>query len=286
MSQSPRSSVSSHPDSALQGRRKAWERSSPPSVSLLPHALPLRQRRELQRSVVYTPTVGEACQKYGSIFRRPQGLYISLKEKYVIWLVSLATIIIYYINSRIIIIVRGKILEVLKNWPEKTIQVIVVTDGLSKQLLNCLQCLPITIDVGTNNDQLLNDDFYIGLRQKRARGQEYEDLLHEFMCAVKQQYGEKVLIQVREHLYHNSIFIWFQFEDFANHNAFDLLAKYSKTHLVFNDDIQIQHLYFLSAVETNYYPFLTTLVFFFCNYLRRVPQSKIIVKRFGLLTQR
>ncbi|RZR84523.1 hypothetical protein BHM03_00011379 [Ensete ventricosum] len=200
MSQSPRSSVSSHPDSALQGRRKAWERSSPPSVSLLPHALPLRQRRELQRS-----------EESGS--------------------------------------------------------------GA---------CLPITIDVGTNNDQLLNDDFYIGLRQKRARGQEYEDLLHEFMCAVKQQYGEKVLIQ----LYHNSIFIWFQFEDFANHNAFDLLAKYSKTHLVFNDDIQIQHLYFLSAVETNYYPFLTTLVFFFCNYLRRVPQSKIIVKRFGLLTQR
>ncbi|THU52939.1 hypothetical protein C4D60_Mb10t09180 [Musa balbisiana] len=150
--------------------------------------------------VVYTPTVGEACQKYGSIFRRPQGLYISLKEK-------------------------GKILEVLKNWPEKTIQVIVVTDGeriLGLGDLGC-QCLPITIDVGTNNKQLLNDDFYIGLRQKRARGQEYEDLLHEFMCAVKQQYGEKVLIQ---------------FEDFANHNAFDLLAKYSKTHLVFNDDIQ------------------------------------------------
>ncbi|RRT50726.1 hypothetical protein B296_00013071 [Ensete ventricosum] len=203
MSQSPRSSVSSHPDSALKGRRKAWERSSPPSVSLLPHALPLR--RTLPFNVL---------------------------------------------------------------------------------LLNCLQCLPITIDVGTNNEQLLNDDFYIGLRQKRARGQEYEDLLHEFMCAVKQQYGEKALIQVREHLYHNSIFIWFQFEDFANHNAFDLLAKYSKTHLVFNDDIQIQHLYFLSAVETNYYPFLTTLVFFFCNYLRRVPQSKIVVKRFGLLTQR
>uniref|UniRef100_A0A0D9V548 Malic enzyme n=1 Tax=Leersia perrieri TaxID=77586 RepID=A0A0D9V548_9ORYZ len=118
--------------------------------------------------VVYTPTVGEACQKYGSIFSRPQGLYISLKEK-------------------------GKILEVLKNWPERSIQVIVVTDGERILGLGDLGC------------------------------QEYSDFLHEFMAAVKQNYGEKVLIQ---------------FEDFANHNAFELLAKYGTTHLVFNDDIQ------------------------------------------------
>ncbi|KAH0719147.1 hypothetical protein KY285_015178 [Solanum tuberosum] len=85
-----------------------------------------------------------------------------------------------------------------------------------------VRCLPITIDVGTNNEQLLKDKVYIGLRQKRATGKEYYDFLDEFMKVVKQNYGEKVLVQV----------------NFANHNAFELLAKYGTTHLVFNDYVQ------------------------------------------------
>ncbi|KAF6164145.1 hypothetical protein GIB67_010115 [Kingdonia uniflora] len=140
--------------------------------------------------VVYTPTVGEACQKYGSIFRHPQGVYISLKEK-------------------------GNILGVLRNWPETNVQVIVVTDGERILGLGDLGCQGMGIPVG----KLALYTALGGLRPSS----EYAEFLHEFMCAVKQKYGEKDIIQ---------------FEDFANHNAFELLARYRTTHLVFNDDIQ------------------------------------------------
>ncbi|KAL6616050.1 hypothetical protein ACP70R_038320 [Stipagrostis hirtigluma subsp. patula] len=216
--------------------------------------------------VVYTPTVGEACQKYGSIFRRPQGLYISLKDKCVFSSVMFTQYLPITAKASLVWwsrhapvwksrmtpptrfqILVGKLLEVLRNWPEKSIQVIVVTDGeriLGLGDLGCQgmgipvgklalytalggvrpsACLPITIDVGTNNEDLLKDEFYIGLRQRRATGQEYSELLDELMAAVRQSYGQKVLVQ---------------FEDFANHNAFALLEKYRENHLVFNDDIQ------------------------------------------------
>jgi malate dehydrogenase (oxaloacetate-decarboxylating)(NADP+) len=171
--------------------------------------------------IIYTPTVGLACQHFGHIYRRPRGLFISAAD-------------------------RGRIAQVMRNWPYREAAMIVVTDGerilglgdlgangmgipIGKLALytSCAglhprRCLPIMLDVGTNNEALLTDPLYLGLHQRRLTGEAYDDLVDEFVEASQRVFPGVVV----------------QFEDFANHNAFRLLNRYRDRVCCFNDDIQ------------------------------------------------
>lgn len=171
--------------------------------------------------LVYTPTVGYACQQFGYQFRRSRGMYFSRED-------------------------RGQFNTMVYNWPHDDVHVIVVTDGsrilglgdlgcngmgipIGKLALYCAaggiaphRVLPVCLDVGTNNNDLLKDPLYIGIRKPRLQGDEYFEMIDEFMHAVTMRWPEVVI----------------QFEDFETSKAVPLLERYRYNYRIFNDDIQ------------------------------------------------
>jgi malate dehydrogenase (oxaloacetate-decarboxylating)(NADP+) len=171
--------------------------------------------------LVYTPTVGEACQKFDHIFRATRGMYLPITA-------------------------RGRLRELLCNWPQRDVRFIVVTDGervlglgdlgvggmgipIGKLALytacggvppQC--CLPVILDVGTNDQNLLDDSLYLGLRQSRVRGADYHAFVDEFVAAVQELYPKCCI----------------QWEDLANFNAVPILERFRDKICTYNDDIQ------------------------------------------------
>nr|AIT70107.1 malic enzyme [Chondrus crispus] len=178
----------------------------------LPQVLPM----------IYTPAVGDACLNYSDLAIPNRGMWIGIDQK-------------------------GKVKDVLDNWPADNVDAIVVSDcerilGLGDLGANGMgipvgklllysacggldpaRCLPVVLDVGCNTPAVRNNENYIGLDQDRISGQEYDDFVHEFITASIEKYGKSTLIQ---------------FEDFGNSNALRLLNKYRDEVCCFNDDIQ------------------------------------------------
>lgn len=171
--------------------------------------------------IIYTPTVGLVCQNYSGLFRRPRGMYFSAKDK-------------------------GEMMSMIYNWPAHEVDMIVLTDGsrilglgdlgvqgigipigkldmyVAAAGFNPQRVLPVMLDVGTNNQRLLEDRLYLGLRQPRLEGEEYLSIVDEFMEAVFTRWPKAIV----------------QFEDFQMKWAFETLQRYRKKFCMFNDDIQ------------------------------------------------
>ncbi|KAL3815220.1 hypothetical protein ACJIZ3_016488 [Penstemon smallii] len=171
--------------------------------------------------IVYTPTVGLVCQKYSGLFRRPRGMYFSAED-------------------------RGEMMSMVYNWPADQVDMIVVTDGsrilglgdlgvqgigiaigkldlyVAAAGINPQRVLPVMIDVGTNNEKLLEDPLYLGLQEHRLDGEEYIAVIDEFMEAVFTRWPHVIV----------------QFEDFQSKWAFKLLQRYRNEYRMFNDDVQ------------------------------------------------
>ena len=181
----------------------------------------LMENLEETTPIMYTPTVGQACQRFGHIYRKSRGMYITRRH-------------------------RGRIAEVLDNWPSPEVDIIVISDGsrilglgdlgangmgipIGKLVLYVVgaglhpnRTLPILLDVGTNNEQLLDDPLYLGITHRRVDPDEFYEIVDEFVAAATKRWPS-VLIQ------------W---EDFTNDKAFPLLERYRDKVLSFNDDIQ------------------------------------------------